>query len=77
MKVDNKVGQNPHKYLETTSSPCTGLCRIDEISGLCVGCGRTRAEIAGWRAMSEPERRAIMAVLARRTGRGSVQGAAD
>jgi hypothetical protein len=65
------------KTLEKPSSPCTGLCRIDEFSGLCVGCSRTRAEIAGWRAMSETERRAIMAVLPQRTGRGSVQGVAD
>jgi predicted Fe-S protein YdhL (DUF1289 family) len=59
------------------STPCVGQCRIDDFSGLCAGCGRTRAEIAGWKAMSETERRAIMSELARRAGRVSVQGVAD
>lgn len=59
------------------STPCVGQCRIDEISALCGGCSRTRAEIIGWKAMSEAERLAIMSVLARRAGRASVQGVAD
>ena len=32
-------------------------------TGLCFGCGRTIAEIAGWSAMSPEQRRAIMAAL--------------
>lgn len=28
-------------------SPCTGVCQLDE-RGLCLGCHRTAAEIAGW-----------------------------
>jgi predicted Fe-S protein YdhL (DUF1289 family) len=59
------------------STPCVGQCRIDAFFGLCAGCGRSRAEIAGWKAMSEAERLAIMAVLARRAGGVSVQGVAD
>lgn len=30
------------------ASPCIGLCRMDENSGLCLGCTRTRDEIATW-----------------------------
>jgi predicted Fe-S protein YdhL (DUF1289 family) len=30
-------------------SPCVGLCRLDEASGICVGCARSRAEIASWK----------------------------
>ena len=59
------------------STPCIGQCRIDAFSALCAGCGRTRAEIVGWKAMSETERLAIMGGLAQRTGRVSVQGVAD
>ena len=33
-------------------SPCVGVCRIDESSGYCVGCARTREEIASWRTAS-------------------------
>jgi predicted Fe-S protein YdhL (DUF1289 family) len=42
---------------------------IDSESGLCVGCGRTIDEIAGWAQMSDGERRAIMAALPARLER--------
>lgn len=45
------------------SSPCTKVCVLDAVSGLCQGCGRTRDEIGAWGSLSEPERRAIMAGL--------------
>lgn len=45
------------------SSPCTKICVLDDATGLCRGCGRTRAEIAAWGMMGEAERRAIMAGL--------------
>jgi len=51
-------------------SPCIRLCRIDPSSGLCEGCGRTLAEIAGWLAMSAETRRAVMADLPRRLAGG-------
>jgi predicted Fe-S protein YdhL (DUF1289 family) len=47
-------------------SPCDGTCRIEPASGLCAGCSRTLAEIAGWATMSHPEQRALLAVLAGR-----------
>jgi predicted Fe-S protein YdhL (DUF1289 family) len=48
---------------------------MDAGSGLCIGCGRTLDEIAGWAAMSAEERRAIMAVLpARKTRNATVKG---
>ncbi len=53
------------------SSPCTKVCVLDAASGLCLGCGRTRDEIAAWGAMPELRRRAIMAGLeARLRGAG-------
>ena len=45
------------------SSPCTKICVLDDVTGLCQGCGRTRAEIAAWGMMGEAERQAIMAGL--------------
>ena len=47
-------------------SPCIKLCAIDRDTGLCAGCGRTLAEIAGWASYSEAERRRIMAALPER-----------
>ncbi|HWU60637.1 MAG TPA: DUF1289 domain-containing protein [Ensifer sp.] len=44
-------------------SPCILVCSIDDKTGYCFGCGRTRAEIAGWIEMTDGERRALMELL--------------
>jgi uncharacterized protein len=44
-------------------SPCILVCSIDQKTGFCFGCGRTRDEIGGWIAMSSEQRRIIMADL--------------
>lgn len=49
--------------MSKASSPCIGLCTLDEAGGLCLGCGRTVDEIGRWSGLSEPERRGIMATL--------------
>ncbi len=46
-----------------SDSPCTDICRIDEATGLCVGCLRSLEEIARWTTFSESERRAVNAAL--------------
>jgi predicted Fe-S protein YdhL (DUF1289 family) len=48
------------------STPCVKVCVVDPVSALCVGCGRTVEEIAGWSAMDEAERLDVMAGLAAR-----------
>jgi predicted Fe-S protein YdhL (DUF1289 family) len=48
------------------STPCIKLCAVSGATGLCIGCGRTLAEIAGWGGLDEAERRAIMAELPKR-----------
>lgn len=47
--------------LPTVSTPCVKICRIDEESRICVGCGRTLRDIGEWSRISETERRARMA----------------
>ena len=42
------------------STPCLGVCAVSGAHNLCIGCGRTLKEIAGWTRLTEPERRAIM-----------------
>jgi len=42
-------------------SPCTNVCTLD--SGLCVGCGRTIAEITSWQSMSEDEREHVIRAI--------------
>jgi predicted Fe-S protein YdhL (DUF1289 family) len=45
-----------------TLTPCVGLCRLDG-HGYCVGCHRSGAEIARWRAMPDSERLYLMRVV--------------
>ena len=45
------------------SSPCIQVCRIDEATKLCRGCGRSLREIGGWSVLPEDERLRIMAAL--------------
>ncbi|MBG0812192.1 DUF1289 domain-containing protein [Methylosinus sp. H3A] len=52
-----------------TESPCVKICRIDQQTGFCIGCARTIAEIAGWGAASEGERKRILAALPARRAR--------
>ena len=45
------------------SSPCVKICVVDPVSGLCIGCGRTVAEITIWPDISETARIETMAEL--------------
>jgi predicted Fe-S protein YdhL (DUF1289 family) len=49
-------------------TPCVNICLLDPSTGYCIGCGRTRAEIAGWLDMTEARRREMMAGLPERVG---------
>jgi predicted Fe-S protein YdhL (DUF1289 family) len=51
------------------ATPCVNVCIVDGESGLCLGCQRTLAEVAGWTRFSDAERAAIMAGLAGRRSR--------
>ena len=35
--------------MTSSLSPCVKICVVDPLSGLCIGCGRTVAEISQWR----------------------------
>lgn len=50
-------------------SPCVKICVIHPAAEICIGCYRTRAEIAGWSRMAPAERRALMATLPEREPR--------
>jgi predicted Fe-S protein YdhL (DUF1289 family) len=50
-------------------SPCVRLCTLDPETGICVGCGRTLAEIGKWMRYSDHERREIMEALPGRLAR--------
>jgi len=55
------VMTNGQKNLIET--PCKNICVIDTETAQCIGCGRSRLEIAGWMTMSAAERQSVMAEL--------------
>ncbi len=49
--------------MASIETPCILVCTVDPTSRLCVGCGRTLDEIAGWIGFSTEQRAQIMAQL--------------
>lgn len=43
----------------TITSPCTGICKLDEVTGWCVGCGRSGDEIATWGTLPNTARETV------------------
>lgn len=60
------MSERPPASIKT---PCVQVCVMDDESGLCLGCLRTLAEVAGWSRFTDAERARIMAGLADRRGR--------
>ena len=57
-------------------TPCDKVCTVDPASGLCLGCGRSLAEIERWTAFTGAERARVMAELPRRLAAMHVRDAA-
>ena len=50
------------------ASPCINVCKMETLSGRCIGCLRTIDEIAAWSQASNAEGRCILATVeSRRT----------
>jgi uncharacterized protein len=49
--------------MAAVESPCTKICAIAPMSGLCLGCGRTLTEIERWLVFTASERAEVMAQL--------------
>ncbi|MEM6373703.1 MAG: DUF1289 domain-containing protein [Pseudomonadota bacterium] len=43
----------------TIASPCTGVCKLDDATGWCLGCARSGDEMDGWRTSSEAGRQKV------------------
>ena len=50
----------------TLPSPCISICQIDPATGNCLGCYRSRREIARWPAMSTDEQADLLQALKQR-----------
>jgi uncharacterized protein len=55
--------------MATADSPCVKVCVLDPAHGICLGCGRTMAEIGGWLRMSDDQRIAVKRELGPRLQR--------
>ena len=53
----------------SVKSPCVLVCSIEQKSGHCFGCGRSRDEIAGWLDFTDKMRDEIMAELPARVAK--------
>jgi predicted Fe-S protein YdhL (DUF1289 family) len=43
------------------ASPCTGICKYESLNDMvCIGCGRTKAEITDWIGLSNSEKQQII-----------------
>jgi uncharacterized protein len=47
-------------------TPCVKICVVEPETGYCIGCGRTRGEIASWLGITPAERAIIMRELPER-----------
>ena len=48
---------------EAEMSPCVGVCKSDEATGWCFGCGRTDAEIEDWQSYDKETQARLEAEL--------------
>ncbi len=51
---------------EVVASPCIGVCKLEQKTGLCLGCLRTAREIGAWRDADARLRRVILDRIAGR-----------
>ncbi|WP_116140046.1 DUF1289 domain-containing protein [Trinickia diaoshuihuensis] len=52
------------RVLTPVGSPCIDVCRLNQVSGYCEGCLRTRAEIKAWKSSSDEDKLAMLERLA-------------
>ena len=52
--------------MATVDSPCVGICQLDLTADLCIGCFRTRDEVAVWGSASDKVKLGILAKIRER-----------
>ena len=48
------------RVLTPVGSPCIDVCRLNQVSGYCEGCLRTRDEIKAWKSLSDEDKLAML-----------------
>jgi len=59
-----------HIAVDPAASPCVKVCKLDRDRHYCMGCYRTRDEIANWTRSSLEEKMAVLEALPRRARLG-------
>ena len=57
------------KMKDIPDTPCIQICKLDPVSGYCLGCSRTIEEIAAWSRLNREEKRLVYAELEKRKER--------
>ena len=52
-------------------SPCISVCKMDVLDEICVGCYRTKAEIAEWGSMNQDDQILLLHILRDRRARAT------
>ncbi|HTO81922.1 MAG TPA: DUF1289 domain-containing protein [Methylomirabilota bacterium] len=55
-------------------SPCVSICRLDDRTGLCVGCFRNIDEIRDWMILPPDERQAVLRQIDERREAAAASG---
>jgi predicted Fe-S protein YdhL (DUF1289 family) len=63
---NTKTGVHVTNLPRQRHSPCLGVCQIDEDTGFCRGCARTRSEVATWLSLTDLARDEVWAKLPER-----------
>ena len=62
--MDKKAMSHSNQTKDTKlPSHCVSICQMDPQDGVCVGCYRTRAEIAAWRSMGQEDQMLLLDIL--------------
>lgn len=62
-KVKTAMATSDQLKSKKLTSPCVSICQMGVNSGLCVGCYRTRAEIAAWQSMDQDDQVFLLDIL--------------
>jgi predicted Fe-S protein YdhL (DUF1289 family) len=62
-RVTTEMAYSDKPAVTKLPSPCVSICQMDPQDGICLGCFRTRAEIAAWQSMNQDDQLALLDIL--------------
>ena len=63
MATDEPYVSDEELIAQAEMSPCVGVCKKDDNTGWCFGCGRTDDEIENWQAFDAAKKQTLEAEL--------------